>query len=486
MKRLSVLLVVTFTALTAGSAVAASDVDAARYLITRQRYAEAMTQAERAVKAAPESPAALDVYGEALMVNGRLEEAVASIRKALDKEPRNALFLTHLGQAQYRQFVEGVARWAKEHGDSDMLGTITSAVPGAQAGGSFRYAPEGGPVPGATDQTTLATRIPTEAVDPRFDPGHSAMGALRRPWAKMNDAEKARHEAPARQALATFDEALSIQPDLVDATRGRAACLYGLGQFVEAGRAYEKVAATRKTEPGAWAMAADSYALADKPEEAIRCWHKTIEVEPLYATAYQELGRLYEKNRAGAWETTYYGAMLRLLQGKPGDAVKSLKRVTEEHPDFGPGWRGLGSAQLGAKKAGDAVKSLRKAVEVTPADGLSHYELGVALAEVGEDADAMKALTRAAELRPDYPRVWFALGSLSDKMKDPDSAISYYERAVELRPAWAEAHENLGSVLLQRGRGEEGVWYLERYLALKPDAPDAKEVREVIAKVKGK
>jgi tetratricopeptide (TPR) repeat protein len=390
----------------------------------------------------------------------------------------------HLGEAQLSLYSKGVADWRKEHGDSPMLGTITSDIPGAQAGGSYRYAPQGGPVLGETDMMSQKARIENEVRNPRFDPGHSSMGELRSPVAAMNAAEREQHLEPARAALASFGKALTIDPGSPGALKGRAYSLFALEEFGPAADAFEKAAAAAKTNDALYQMAGDAYARADRPDDSIRMWEEVIRIEPARLRAYRNLVALYASFRKGHWESRYYEAMDRLVLGKPVASLDGLKWVTENHPDFALGWRGLGSAYLAMKDGANAVKCLEKATEVDPKDGLAEYELGAALILGGEAKQAHSHLMKAAQMRPDYAPVWFALGQQAEKDSDPDTAIAMYERALENRPNWADAHYSLGALYLDKHESAPALQHLERYLALKPDAPDSKDVRKVVDQIR--
>jgi len=465
---------------------AGADLDAASYLFQRGRYAAALPLAERAVAATPESVAARDLLGQVLTKLDRPDEAVASLTRAAGADPRNADVLVHLGEAQLTQFAAGIRTWRHVHGDNPMLGTITSDIPGALAGGSARYSPEGGPVLGQTNKTAVLTRNPNERPLPRFDPGRSAMGMLRRSVTDMNVKEREKYEAPARAALATFEKALTLSPDSIGARRGRAYAIFSLGDYAEAGEAFDSAVEVARTDIGLNEMAADSYARADRPNDSIRAWESVINLNPAHPEAYRHLRELYGTFRRSRWEGRYYSAMERLLDGRPEKALKDLDWITTHRPEFAPGWRATGSAYIALKKPDLAIQNLDKALELDPGNGLTEYELGVAYMRRGEIPEARSRFTKAASLRPDYAPAWFSLGVTAEREKDPDSAIAAYEKAVALRPNWAEAHYNLGALLLDRRFGAEAVEHLEQYIALKPNAADASEVRKALDEVRAR
>jgi tetratricopeptide (TPR) repeat protein len=127
---------------------------------------------------------------------------------------------------------------------------------------------------------------------------------------------------------------------------------------------------------------------------------------------------------------------------------------------------------------------------------------------------------RAIALKPDFFEARFDLAQVLEKLNKHDEAIQEYQQAVALKPQSAEAQYNLGALLLQKNQFDNARPHLEaalaadstnanaaralgfaclqgekkdmkaakanleRYLALKPDAPDAADIRAVIAELK--
>lgn len=480
MKHLTVFAVSLMLGAAAFAAAPSADLDAIRVLLDSGRGAQALPLARHAVVSDAGSAVTHDLLGQVLTSLGRPAEALPELSAASRIEPSSAGILVHLGDAHLALFAQASAQWKRAHGAGTMLGTLTSAVPGAQAGGSYRYSPDNSPVLGETDTFSILTRNENEGHDPRYDPGKSFMGALSRPVSAMTAKEREGFEAPARQALLAFDRALTIDPANSPALRGRAFALYAVSDFEAAGPACEKAADALKTDDSMYRMGAEAYTRTDRPNDAIRMWERVADLQPTHVKAYERLEDLYSGFRQPRWEARYYGAMARLVHGKADSALDTFKRITENHPEFSPGWRAAGSACLALKDPQKAVDYLRKAVDLDPKDGLSQYELGAALVMAGDSKPAHGHLVTAAQLRPDYAPVWFMLGQMAEKEADPDTAIDMYTRALERQPNWAEAHYNLGALLLEKRESAKALQHLERYLALNPKASDAADVRKVV------
>ena len=68
---------------------------------------------------------------------------------------------------------------------------------------------------------------------------------------------------------------------------------------------------------------------------------------------------------------------------------------------------------------------------------------------------------------------------------DPDAAIPRLEEAIKLKPDYAKPRLMLGDIYEKKGDKQNAVKYYSDYLRVYPHAPDAKKVRQKIAKMSG-
>lgn len=484
MKAVSVLAVALLLPLCTLAQSPGSNLTAIENLIGADRFDDALPMARHEVIADSGSAKAHDLLGRVLTRLNRPGEAVSELTTASSLASGDHDICVHLGEAQLSLYWKGIADWRKAHGGSPILGAPTSDVPGARPGGRFPFGPDGDPVRGEPDATPDISRPPKDPRGRRSDGGQTAGRDHVSPVAAMSATEREECAVPARAALASFGRALTLDPGSVDALKGRAYALYALADYTGAADAFEKAAAAAKTDDRLFQMAGDAYARIVKPGDAIRMWEEVIRIEPMRLGAYQKLVSLYGSSGRERWVAKYYLAMERLASGKAAASLDGLKAITEDHPEYAPGWRGLGSAYLALKDGANAVRCLEKSIEADPKDGLSEYQLGAAFILNGESTVAHRHLVKAAQLRPDYAPVWFALGQQAEKQGDAETAIAMYEKAAERRPYWADAHYNLGAVYLDKHELAAALQHLERYLKLKPDAPDSKDVSRVVDQIR--
>lgn len=167
-----------------------------------------------------------------------------------------------------------------------------------------------------------------------------------------------RTEESMEQALASFDEALALDPDYAPAHVGLADALGLL-------HAYGHRDAS----------------VLDRAEQAIRT---ALEREPSSAEAHAAWGRLLGQRR------------------REREAAREMRRAVELRPGYAEAhsWAAVGHTVGG--RPGEALRSAHRAVVLNPLSPKAIYNLGVALLINGKPDDALREARRVRELEPDY------------------------------------------------------------------------------------
>jgi tetratricopeptide (TPR) repeat protein len=136
---------------------------------------------------------------------------------------------------------------------------------------------------------------------------------------------------------------------------------------------------------------------------------------------------------------------------------------------------------------GNKEKSIEirgKIQSLDPSDAQNQIILGSLLLEKG-DLEQGRAILDA--LPPDVikdPGVYINLGILFMNKNKTEEARTYLTKAIELDPASADGYYYRGLALLQAKKNAEAKADLKKFLELKPDAPEAKEVQEILQALK--
>ncbi len=222
------------------------------------------------------------------------------------------------------------------------------------------------------------------------------------------------------RALASYNEALRLDPDVAEAWGGLGALHDRLG-------------------------------LRD---EAVADFREVVRIHPAQAVAWQNLGLLYRR------------------QGRLEDAAAAYREALRHEPDMAEAWYGLGTVQTSLGLGSDATVAFRRAVALQP----DHAKAWLALATLhdkhAEHAEAVAAYREAVRLKPEDGNTWYNLGVLLREQGQAQAAIPAFLEAVRLMPRDIDAWYGLGMTYSLAGQ-KEGL--LEVYQQLAIVDPEAAE-----------
>jgi len=160
-------------------------------------------------------------------------------------------------------------------------------------------------------------------------------------------------------------------------------------------------------------------------DEAIRYFRKTLERQPGFLDANNDLGVIMEK------------------RGKPERAIGYYRAALERHPGATGVLYNLGSALLNAEQYAEAVEVLEKAVRINPSYADARANLAVAYARQGRHDNAIEQYHLALEQEPDSPSLLTNLGHSYATLSRFPEAVMCYERALELNPENEQLRERI-------------------------------------------
>jgi tetratricopeptide (TPR) repeat protein len=117
------------------------------------------------------------------------------------------------------------------------------------------------------------------------------------------------------------------------------------------------------------------------PPKAREAYERAIELDPEYADARVNLGRLLHEDRA------------------PAAAEKQYRAALESDPDHDVAWFNLGVALEDLGRLHEAAEAYRKAIELDPSNADAHYNLSGILERRGDKPGALRHLNAYRKLR---------------------------------------------------------------------------------------
>ena len=183
-------------------------------------------------------------------------------------------------------------------------------------------------------------------------------------------------------AIAAYDRALQIQPDLADTWNNRGVVLTRMQRYPEAIASYEKATTIRPNYPDAWNNRGVVLLELQKYQEAIGCYEQAIQAKPDYADAWNNRGVAFSKMQEYEQAVTSYNQALQIKN------------------DYTDAWNNR----------------------------------GVALSKLQKYEAAIDSYDNAAKIRPDFYRIWYNKARCYALQGQIDLAIENLKRALNLNP----------------------------------------------------
>ena len=359
------------------------------------RLSEAEALYRRSLALRPKQPNVLSNLGRLLVGLGRAEEGIATLRQAVRLDPDSADAVLVLGQIQHGlgdyAFAEKNLRTALklEPGNVTALLSLGALLNDA----------------GRPKEGEAVLRRALELPSPpgmRAALAHNLGVAL-----KM----QSRHG----EALAQFDAALALSPDLPRADANRAGVLQHLGRH----------------------------------EDAVAGYRRAIARDPGHLVAHQELNALlYRMGRDEEFLTSYDEAAARAPNPTPfviakggflarterfEEALECFKRAVAAEPENPAAQNGLALAYAGLKQFGPAIVAYETSLALKPDDVPTRVNLAGTLLRGGDAARALK-LTEEAVARSPHDQAALAVHELALRVNHDARAetLTDYERHVQV------------------------------------------------------
>ena len=446
------------------------------------------------------------LMGRYLENEGRIDEAIAALRKAIGMAPTAAEPHAELAGLYARQNLAGeaidsarraLARDPDNVEANRILGTIYAALgeagqpvrPGEDPATYRRVAIEAlekSRKAGAFDANAelMLGRLYAQSEEPA-----KAIGPLRRvvedypgyPDAALLLADAYAATGQAAQAVETLEQAIAVNPGFL---RGR----LRLAELYEAQRRYREAAdtyaAARAANPRLDFTSAQAAALinAGHSDEARR-----MLVAALARRAAAEPGHLYLLGQAerrlgnaaaaaeaaarlqqvapGDVRAVYLTAQLATDAGRHDEAIHAYEKLIASAPEDTSFVYGYAHALDKAGRPADAERALRGVLQRDPRDAAALNALGYMFAERGERLEEAVALVQQAlEIEPGNPSFLDSLGWAYFRQGRFDRADEPLTQAAAALPRTSVVQDHLGDLRLQQKRLPEAIAAWERAL----------------------
>ncbi len=324
---------------------------------------------------------------------GRIDAAIGGFERVLQRQPMDYMAQQYLIELYWRRGAQDKAR--------ALLANMARALPEANFFMQFASHLDEVPLHELADEVYReAARLDSQASEAPYRLGKHALQAQRY-------AEAATH----------FREALTRQPQLIDA-------LQGLGL---------------------------AYAAQGKTDEAEGQFQAVLRRAPDFAEAHTHLGKIYADT------------------GRLDEAIATYRTVIRLEPNRAQGYHNLGAVLAAKGLAEAAMEQMQEAIRHDPHYLPARNDLGTLYAERGEIEEAIAAFSAVIAIDPTWVQAHYNLAMAHAARGDVTAMLRELQETVRLEPRHVEAHFNLGIGYLERGEAEAAVEAFRTVVHLDPD-----------------
>jgi tetratricopeptide (TPR) repeat protein len=167
-------------------------------------------------------------------------------------------------------------------------------------------------------------------------------------------------------------------------------------------------------------------------------------------------------------------------------AIEQLLLLTSEFPTFMMGFNELGVEYLRLNQLEKANAALQEAIKLQFDAFAPHMNRGIVLVNLKRYAEAEPVLREAKKLNEESGPVRYFLGTALANLGKFDEAEKDLSDAVSMGGSeMEEAHRILAIIYSSRGDKKRAAAELDTYLKLNPTAPDADQLKKVLAQLGG-
>jgi len=341
-------------------------------LLAQGRVDDAIVHFQKALELNPAFARSHNDLGNALLQNGRADEAAAHFRKALELNPALAQAHNNLGNVLLQ------------------IGRVDEAIVQYQQGVELK--------------PDLATF-------------HYSLGKALLQKGRLDE------------AIIQCRRALELNPDFMEARNNLGNALFQKGRLDDAVVQYQQALAIAPSFAEVHNNLGNALLQKGQLDAAIIQYQQAVKLDPASALCHYSLGN----------------ALLQV--GRVDEAIVQCQKTLELSPDFVEGHNNLGNALLQKGRVDEAIVQCQKALAINPGFAASRYNLGNAFLQKGQINEAANQFEMALESRPNFAEAELQLGKIYFQTGQTEKAIASYQKVLEFQPLNVEAQNNLAWVL---------------------------------------
>ncbi len=429
----------------------------AEIFLRQRRGSEAEAVADKLAQLSPEDFRGPAIKGDALLLQGRPQEAAAQYGKALELAPahygllfRSGLLKLSLGDAGgEKELLKAVevspkaaearlalhAHYMREGRGEEAGKILADGITGGKSDAVLYNALAKAALAGKDSAGAEAYFLKARQADPDYLQTYYNTAIL-----KLSEG---RQEA----ALEQYNLALGVAPGDARALVASAIVLEAMGQD---SAAEERLEMARQTgDPGAPHMLAAFLQRHGKSDQALAVLEQELTARP------GNLGLVAAKAKLHASRGEKDKAMVLYGQLEAADPLAGTMEKSRAFMAFG--------------EFDKAEEAARQHIALAPGKAQSFLPLAWVLEARGDRAGAEEALRKGLTLEPGNARLWISLGELQARGREAAKALESFDKALSIAPANVDALTGKGWALQLQGREEDAVRAYQQALQVRED-----------------
>ncbi len=267
------------------------------------------------------------------------------------------------------------------------------------------------------------------------------------------------------ESIATYDQVLARDSEVIDAWFGRGNAKFQQRQWAAAAADFRQTLARRADHDYAMIGLADTLVATDRIDDAVLGYRRFLDQDP------------------NNGQIAYRLAQVLADAGRDEDAERWFKRTLEIEPATARAEVGRAVVAFRKQDFVGSKAALDRALAIDAKARHARYNQALVLEAEGDVAAAERAYREEVANYPDAYKAWFNLGRLLARRGEPREAETAFGRAVGADPKFAVGRFYHAQSLLQVGDMAGAAAEARRGLALDSDSPFAALGHYVLADV---
>ncbi|MFL2802116.1 MAG: tetratricopeptide repeat protein [Paracoccaceae bacterium] len=217
------------------------------------------------------------------------------------------------------------------------------------------------------------------------------------------------------QAVVFYKKVLIIKSDNAEAYKNMSIVLKKQGKLEEAIEACNKALLIKPDYAEAYNNMGNILIDQGKLDKALEAFENALSIKPDYAPAYNNMGNVLKD------------------QGKLDKALEAFENALSIKPDYAPAYNNMGNVLKDQGKFEEAIEAYKKTLLLKPNYAEAYRNLGNVLKDQGKLEEAIEAYKKTLLLKPNYAEAYRNLGIALNDQGKLDEGVSNFQKAFAIR-----------------------------------------------------